>query len=76
MSQSNPLVLAGLPLDQLLRIKDEMSLAMRGLQRDQKMMAPKFEMINEAIRVAEVTEDQLLISDHAVVRWLERIEGG
>lgn len=75
MSQNNPLILAGLPLNELLRIKEELSVANRGLVRDQKMMAARFEMINAAIRQCETPAEQLMISDHAVVRWLERVEG-
>jgi len=75
MSQNNPLILAGLPLNELHRLKEELTLANRGLLRDQKLMAARFEMVNSAIRECETPAEELLVSDHALVRWLERVEG-
>jgi hypothetical protein len=75
MSQNNPLILAGLPLNELYRIREELTLANRGLIRDQKMMAARFEAVNGAIRQSETTPEDLMVSDHAIVRWLERIDG-
>lgn len=75
MSQNNPLVLARLSLHELQILRNELQITSRALLRDHKMMAARFEMINAAIRQHETTEEQLLISDHAVIRWLERIEG-
>ncbi len=71
----NILNLARVPLNELHRLKDELTLANRSYMRRQKLLIPQFEAVNKAIRLAETRADALLISDHAIVRWLERIEG-
>lgn len=75
MSGDNILTLAGVPLNELHRIRSELRVANSAYTRSLKMISARLTQVNEAIRAAETPMDSLLVSDHAVVRWLERVEG-
>jgi hypothetical protein len=75
MPDTNALTLAGVPLNELERLRADLLDVNRGLIRRQKMIAPSMQMVNEAISMAKTPPDRLFISDHALVRWMERVEG-
>jgi hypothetical protein len=69
----NPL--AHLPLEELLRIQEDLRTANSGHIRGQKIIAQHLGAVNEAIRAATTVETDIVVTDHALVRYLERIEG-
>jgi len=62
MSQNNILALAKLPLNELHRIRDELREVNREFIRGQKMMAPRMEAVNEAIRMAETPAEDFMVT--------------
>jgi sugar-specific transcriptional regulator TrmB len=69
----NPL--AHLPLEELERIREDLRTASSGHIRGQKIIAQHLGAVNEAIRAAKASETDIVVTDHALVRFLERIEG-
>jgi hypothetical protein len=72
---TNPLL--GQSLEALLKIKKDILGQNQAHIRAQKMISGHLTTLNEAIRIKEASEkvDDIIVTDHAIVRWLERVEG-
>ncbi len=72
---TNPLV--GMNLEALNKLRDDGLAYNRGLIREQKMVGAHLAKVSEAIRSKEAqgNPETIIVTDHALVRWLERIEG-
>ena len=65
----------GMSAQELRRMQQDLRNANSGLQGQQKRVRQHLASISEALKGAEVEEDDIIITDHALVRWLERDEG-
>ena len=75
MSESNPLL--GLSLEALTKLRTDTLEQNRSHIRAQKLLSGHITTINEAIRIKEAQEkaNDIIVTDHAIVRWLERVVG-
>lgn len=73
MSDVNPLL--GLSLEALTKLRDDTLLQNRAHLREQKVLSGHLVTIHEAIRIKEAQEapEEIIVTDHAIVRWLERV---
>jgi hypothetical protein len=65
-------------LDALLQLQEDTREQGRAHQRAHKMVGSYLTIINEAVRAkqaAELNPEGVIVTDHAIVRWLERVEG-
>lgn len=67
--------LRGIPLEELERMYADTLDQGRGHQRQAKLVQARASLLKEAVRAAKTQRSQIVISDHAIVRYLERVEG-
>lgn len=63
----------GLSPEDMRQMQRELRSALSSMSSETKSMQHRLTMVNEAIRQAEAPIDMLHVSDHALLRYLERV---
>jgi hypothetical protein len=61
--------------DELLRERANLKIVYASLLSKQKKMQQDLTSVAEAIATVSSEESDVIITDHAIIRWLERVEG-